>query len=348
MNETQSEQPQGSAGPVSKSNDDNAKTTMSRGGCLLRAATILILLGVIAYFVQAWIAQEVDPDRTKPVVINSKTNSPDQASEPKLNLPEGAITATINQKMIDDAKHPFVPLMKIAKLSIEEIDAKYQDYTTTLVSQVFVDDKLQEEKYIFCKIRHPEASVGSDPEQPQIPFSVYTKFLAPKASVGQEAIWIQGQNDGKIIAHPTGLLNIKRVPLDPEGPLAMDGNRYPIYEIGFRNLLVKMVELGEKDMAHGECNVEIKRNVEINGRVCTTLEASHPVKRDHFDFHIARIYIDDELNIPVAYEGFLWPEKAGEDPPLLERYIYTDIKLNVGLTSEDFDPGNKEYDFPAW
>ncbi len=334
-------------GPPGFGNDE-AKS-LSLGGCVLRAVTILLALGVAAYFVEAWIAQEVDPNKTKPVVINDTGKSAEKSPEdPEVKLPEGAITATINQRMIDEAKHPFEPLMRIAKLSIEEIDANYRDYTATLVSQVRVDDKLQEEKYIFCKILHAEAAPDSDLEQPQIPFSVYTKFLAPRASVGQEAIWVQGQNDGKIIAHPTGLLNIKRVPLDPDGPLAMEGNRYPIYMIGFRNLLVKMVELGQKDMEHGECIVSIKREVEINDRLCTTLEAVHPAPREHFDFHIARIYIDDELNIPIAYEGFLWPEKEGGKPVLLERYVYTELKLNVGLTADDFDPGNEEYDFPAW
>lgn len=343
MNQTQDQSeedlPEASAG--------DKKARLSKGGCLLRAVTILILLGVIAYFTQAWFAPEVDPEQTKPVVINSDSgqSSDDPAAA---NLPEGAITAGINQQMIDDAKHPFEPLLKIAKLSLQEIDANYRDYTTTLVSRVRADGELQEEKYIFCKIRHPSDWSEDETSPPKIPFSVYTKFLAPKATMGQEAIWLKGHNEGKMIAHPNGWKNVKRVFLDPEGSLAMKGNLHSMCEIGFRNLLVKMVEIGEQEMKHGETLVAIKRDVEINDRLCTTFEVVHPEKRDHFEFHIARIYIDDELNIPIAYEGFLWPEKAGEDPVLLERYIYTDIKLNVGLTDADFDPGNEEYNYPAW
>lgn len=328
--------------------NSNDKTKLSTGGCLLRIATIAILLGVVAYFAQAWFAEEVDPSLTKPIVIGNSPDTDPSADAEIAALPEGAITATINQRMIDEAKHPLAPLLGIAQLGIDEVDANYRDYTATLVSQVRIDDKLQEEKYIFCKIRHPQASDGADPEQSQIPFSVYSKFLAPKASVGQEAIWVEGQNDGKIIAHPPGFLNVKRVPLDPDGPLAMEGNLHPIYDIGFRNLLVKMVELGEREMKHDGCLVAVNRGVEINERVCTTIEVVHPEKQDHFEHHIDRIYIDDELNIPIAYEAFLWPDKAGGDPVLLERYIYTEIKLNVGLTDDDFDPGNKEYNFPAW
>ena len=329
--------------------NSKGKAKLSTGGCLLRVVTIAMLLGVIAYVVQAWFADHAEPEPTKPVVISGSSTTGAASTDPENDaLPEGAITATINQQMIDEAPHPFEPLLKIAQLGSNEVDAKYQDYTTTLISQVRVDGELQEEKHVFCKILHPVTAAGSDTQRPEIPFSVYTKFLAPKATAGQEAIWVEGQNKGKIIGHPPGMLNLKRVPLDPDGALAMKGNLHPIYEIGFRNLLVKMVELGEKDMKHGECSVLLTRGVKINSRACTTIDVIHPQKREHFEHHIARIYIDDELNIPIAYEAFLWPQNAGGDPVLHERYIYTDIKLNVGLTADDFDPGNKEYNFPAW
>ena len=345
MNESKSNQPD-----VVGNNDspaDDKPKRLSTGGCFVRAVTIAMLLGVVGYFVQAWNAPEVDPELTKPVLIDSQTKNQSSADDKTELLPDGAITATISQQLIDEADHPLAPLLKLAQVGLDELDAKYRDYTTTLVSQVRIDDKLQEEKYVFCKIRHSRVSRESDPGQP-VPFSVYSKFLAPKQSVGQEAIWLEGQNEGKIIAHPPGMLNLKRVFLDPDGPLAMDGNLHPIYDIGFRNLLVKMIELGERDMKHHECQVTIKRGVEINRRVCTTIEVVHPQKREHFEHHIDRIYIDDELNIPIAYEAFLWPEKEGGEPVLLERYIYTELKLNVGLAAEDFEPGNQEYNYPAW
>ena len=97
---------------------------------------------------------------------------------------------------------------------------------------------IQPEKQLEVKIRH--ASKAGDSETP---FSAYTKFLSPKENAGQEAIWVEGENDGNLIAHTTGLLNVKRFYLDPAGAIAMEGNRYPIWEIGFRNLLVKMAEI---------------------------------------------------------------------------------------------------------
>ena len=128
----------------------------------------------------------------------------------------------------------------------------------------------------------------------------------------------------------------------------MSGNRYPIYQIGFRNLIVKMKEFGENDRKYGECEVKIKRNVEVDNRKCTLLEITHPVKRKHFDYHIAKIYIDNEYEIPTGYEGYLWPEKEGEDPPLLEKYFYLELKLNCEFEDVDFDVTNPKYDYPGW
>jgi hypothetical protein len=49
--------------------------------------------------------------------------------------------------------------------------------------------------------------------------------------------------------------------------------------------------------------------------------------------------------VPVHYEAYDWPKQPGEPPVLLERYTYTDLKLNPGLTDADFDPKNPEYKF---
>ena len=82
------------------------------------------------------------------------------------------------------------------------------------------------------------------------------------------------------------------------------------------------------------------------GQGCTLLEVVHPVQRPHFDFHIARIYIDDELRIPIRFASWEWPAVAGGSPQLLEEFTYLNIKLNVGLTDLDFDSGNPNYAYP--
>ena len=52
-------------------------------------------------------------------------------------------------------------------------------------------------------------------------------------------IWIEGRNDGKLVAHDIGIKGMIRVSLDPNGAIAMRGQRYPITEIGLENLVQK-------------------------------------------------------------------------------------------------------------
>ena len=46
--------------------------------------------------------------------------------------------------------------------------------------------------------------------------------------------------------------------------------------------------------------------------------------------------MDDELHVPIRLTVHDWPEKEGDDPPLIEEYTYVDLRLNVGLSDSDF------------
>jgi len=127
--------------------------------------------------------------------------------------------------------------------------------------------------------------------------------------------------------------------------MAMQGNRYPITEVGILNLTRRLVEVGESDRKFGECEVREYPNAKINDRTATCIEVKHPVPRGNFRYHLARIYIDDELNIPIRFEAYDWPKENGGEPLLLEEYTYVNVKLNVGLTDVDFDPRNAQYKF---
>ena len=315
-------------------------------GCLVKGILALVVIAAVLVTIQSFIAPEVEDDSTVEIRTGSgaaddlqQTNDND-SSEPK------KLSDTISMKQIESADHPLDPLMQLADRSLELIDSEYSGYSAKILTQVRTGDTLHEENLMLVKVRHARAV--SDENPAAIPFSIYTRFLKPKAKVGQEAIWVEGKDDEKILGHGTGLLNIKTVRLDPEGDYAMTGNRYPIFQIGFRNLIVKMKEFGENDRKYGECEVQIDKGVEVDGRPCTLLTVTHPEKREHFDYHIAKIYIDDEYEAPTGYEGYLWPESPGDDPPLLEKYFYLDVKLNIELEDIDFDITNPEYEFPAW
>jgi len=233
-------------------------------------------------------------------------------------------------------EHPLMPAIRMAKAGLDQIDNNIRDYSATLIKRERNDStgKVSEHQYIFLKVRHE-------------PFSVYMYFLSPKNIKGRECIYVEGKNKGKLVAHEGGAAGrlLPTVHIDPNGRLAMRGQRYPITEVGIRNLTARLIEVAEADSKYGECDVQFFKGAKVNGRVCTGLQVVHPVPRDNFRFHIARIFIDDELRIPIRYSSYDWPQKQGEKPQLIEEYTYLNMKLNNGFTDKDFDEYNEDYNF---
>jgi hypothetical protein len=71
----------------------------------------------------------------------------------------------------------------------------------------------------------------------------------------------------------------------------------------------------------------------------------HPVPRREFRYHIVRLFVDDELGVPIRLESYGWPAQPGGEPPLKEEYTYMNLKLNNGFTDADFDVRNPQYGF---
>ena len=299
----------------------------------------ILLTFTAAYGYQQWFGLKADPT-LKDAEIVTGTGDTEQSNEGEIK----GITAGLTKEAIESAEHPLIPALEVAKLGLANIEKNVQDYEAVVIKQALVKGKLTNLEHMKIKIRHERTLDDGT----KIPFSVYTRFLSPDSVVGQEAIYVDGWNDGNLIAHmKPGLFNRFRIPLPPDHKLAMKDTIYPITMLGIKNLIKEMLVKGARDLEHDECEVTFNRNVEIDGRKCMLLQITHPVKRDHFEFHIAKIYIDLEHEIPIAYEGFLWPEEEGGEPQLLEKYIYTDLKINVGLEDYDFDPDNEEYDYPG-
>ena len=235
--------------------------------------------------------------------------------------------------------HPLDPALTMARKGLEYSTNQVRDYTATLVKRERVEGELQPYEYIFLKVRNPK---------PQVPFSVYMYFLKPVEAKGREVIYVAGKNENKMLVHEGGggikgaLPNLE---LDPSGFLAMKGQRYPVTEVGVENLMRQLVQRGNRDRAAGTCKVQFRKGAKINGRVCTLLQVTHPEKRAPYDFHIAQIFVDDELGMPIRYAAYDWPESRDARPELIEEYTYLNLKINAGLKEIDFDPENPNYAF---
>lgn len=262
---------------------------------------------------------------------SSQAQSPYRVAEqtvPGVNRPAGM------ESIAQPREHPLMPAIRWAREGYQNVQ-RIQDYSAVMVKREQINGKVGDEQYLFVKIRHR-------------PMSVYMYFLKPENLQGQEVMWVEGQNNGKMWAHGTGLKSVfGTVSLNPTSAIAMDGQRYPITEIGILNLVTRLLEIAEKDSQYGECEVKFIPGAKINDRTCTCIQVVHPVPRRNFLFHIARIFIDDELNVPIRYEAYDWPSRPGESPMLIEQYTYLNLKLNNGFTDADFDLRNPQYQFKS-
>lgn len=218
------------------------------------------------------------------------------------------------------------------------------DYTCTLVKREQINGQLLGYEYAEVKIRHRQVRNG----QIVVPFSVYMKFLAPADLQGREVIYVEGRNDGKLIARRGGKrFAYVTTAVDPLGELAMERNRYPITHVGIQSLIEELLVVGQEELRNPPEELLCRQieGVKIDDRLCRVIQFTHPVRRDQYRYHVAQIFVDEELDLPIRHACYDWPDEEGGRPKLLEEYTYLNLKLNVDLTDWDFDHRNEEYDF---
>lgn len=229
--------------------------------------------------------------------------------------------------------HPLNPALDLAYIALERTRT-IRDCSFMFVRREEVNGRLIDHDFMFMKVRNE-------------PFSVYVYCLGPVTPKGQEAIFVDGLNDGKVWAHPSGLLNkvVGTVSLLPSSARMMEGNRYPMTDAGPLKMLRKLIDYHEKERKFGECEVQISPGVKVDTRDCTCVQVMHPFRRKDFDFHRVCIFYDNELKLPIRFEAYDWPRTPGGEPPLVEEYTYRDLRFNAGLTNLDFDINNPAYGF---
>ena len=290
--------------------------------------------------------QAILPSAVKPVPAPIAEPGDPEAPNvaPTVDPAPGKKIPAIPASAVKRVPHPLDDALETAKRGLENIRANVQDYSAILVKRERINGELQKPEYMQVKVRSERVSDSGQ----KTPFGIYIKFLKPRACAGREVIWVKGQNDNKLVVHeaPGTIMGLRTFQLEPDSWLAMKGQRYPVYEAGMENLVVKLIEKAERDRAAGNCEVEYRSGVSINGRDCDVIEVTHPEEKAPYDFHIAKIYIDTELKLPIRYQAHIWPKPGSTKPQLLEEYTYLRVKLNQGFTDEDFNSKNPKYSYP--
>ena len=212
-------------------------------------------------------------------------------------------------------------------------------YTAQLRKQEVVRGELLDEQVMSIKCRHH-------------PFSIYLVWQI--GDVGREAIYVEGKNNGKLIAHDGGWKS--RLPafsMLTDGSLAMKDARCPITTAGLLGLTEAMIEIHQNDLKRSNfASCEIDPHGRFDGRPCSMFTTKYKSADDSPVYRKSITLIDHKWNLPVQTKHFEWsttgktkPETELDRETIIESYSFTDIKLGCQLTDHDFERTNLEYHF---
>ena len=243
------------------------------------------------------------------------------------------VPAISERRVSDQGRHPLDAAVEFVQPSVRALK-NVKDYTAVFTKTELVHGRLLTQT-MDMKFR-------------QNPFSVYFHGHS-KRTAGREVIFVAGQNNGKLIVHEVGLKSIVgTMTLSPEDPKVMDTNRYPITEVGIAKIIESAMDIWKNEKTTLDpANIEVRicHGVQVGAMECDAVEVAHHQQQPGLIYQVGRVYVDTHSKLPVQAELYGWPATPGDEPPLLEQYTYTNIKTNVGLTSADFDPRNREYRF---
>lgn len=215
-------------------------------------------------------------------------------------------------------------------LQCENMLEKYEDYEATFIKRELVGRKMNQ-AVMKVKVR-------------QEPLSVYMLFGKPNE--GREVIYVEGQNNNELLVHETGLKALAgTLSLDPSGSMAMKGNHHPITNFGIKNMMSELAQLWADEAHLPDVEVKFYPKAKIGELECKAIEVIHPKPVQGADFHITRLYLNAETNLPVRLQHYKFPNKPGGEPILYEEYTYLEFKPNRGFKDIDFDIRNPNYNF---
>lgn len=174
------------------------------------------------------------------------------------------------------------------------------------------------------------------------PFSVYFRYKSGNEA-GRQAIYVEGRFGNNLVVKEVGVkAMVGAINLRLNDPLVLAENRHPVTQAGIPNVLETAIATWEReaklDAAEPDITFFPNARLKQGSVACQAVQVKYVKPLRELKYHIARVYFDKETKLPVRAERFGWPRQAGENPPLIEEYTYSNVKTNVGLTDADFDP----------
>ena len=230
------------------------------------------------------------------------------------------VTSPADESVPVDASLPVAPIdeYRATLNQSEQYLRSVNGYTATFNRQIRKRGELHDLEEISIKIRH-------------VPFSVYMIWNGD----GQQALYVDGENDGKVLARATRGFFRRTVKLAPTSRIAMADSRYPIYELGLLALVENAQEVLAACPSASGIHVEVE-STELDGQSVRqfTITFDSPEMAETYSSCVFCFTEDNPMPIWISSNG--WTDE-GEPGELIEHYSYRDLVINPGLTDLDFD-----------
>ncbi|MCO4748311.1 MAG: DUF1571 domain-containing protein [Proteobacteria bacterium] len=229
------------------------------------------------------------------------------------------VTALATPPAADDADaNSFADALR----EMEAVASELKDATFTMYKREWVNGGQGSMSTADVKFRRPE--------------DAYMIFVdGPNA--GREVLWRGPDwNGGRFKVDPGRFIPVMN--LDPNGSLAMRGNRHNIRELPPTLLIEKIIAdaMRINDSATFAPDVTDLGTTEIRGEASRCWEAKLPKDKDPgFYAYKVKVCASPSTKMPNAMR--VWDVEDGE-LRLVEEYDYINLKVNPGLSDSDFDP----------
>ena len=202
---------------------------------------------------------------------------------------------------------------------LKHYDGRFRDYTCTLVKQERLRGKLRKEQWVNVKFLDD-------------PFSVAMAWTK-NAGLGDRVLYVEGKWGGNMLVRPTSRL-LRLAGTAKRKPDGKDARKYSLRTVdrfGFERSLHSLLEFYVKGKKNGVLKEAFGGYANVAGRHAIVLIRYLPDTKDYPSYR-TNVFIDTEHLVPICVEG---KNEAGD---LICRYVYKDVKFNVGLSEAGFTP----------
>jgi hypothetical protein len=250
-----------------------------------------------------------------PTLCEAGQNSAVSANaKPEPNSPPKAQKVSAAE-IIDLGKNDHIALLKLA---VDRYRTTVRDYTGIFHKQERIGRKLGKPQLISFKFKEK-------------PYSLFMRWKKNPLG-GDKLLYVEGQNKNKMIVHPIGLASIFRsVKVDPNSKKALSSSLRPCHRFGFHRTMTTTLKIYELAKKNGDLQTRFLGLTTIDKRKCVKLERTLPRKKQ-YRYGRLTMEFDLEYLLPVSVTCYDWQDK------LVARYVFTNLKLNVGLTDKQFTP----------